>query len=125
MGISSSPSLRSGRRTLVAAWRRKSAIFTPGNRHRPLEGQKHAGPGPLVRHPSPARPPVERDAAAGDFVAGMAHDGVAQRALARAVGPHQGVDLAAANSRLSPLRIGLSRRSRADRRWRGFRSCAY
>ena len=30
MGISSSPSLRSGRRTFVAAWRRKSAIFTPG-----------------------------------------------------------------------------------------------
>ena len=30
MGISSSPSLRSGRRTLVVAWRRKSAIFTPG-----------------------------------------------------------------------------------------------
>ena len=38
---------------------------------------------------------VELDRALGHFVVGVAHDGVAERALAGAVGTHQGVRFAA------------------------------
>ena len=41
--------------------------------------------------------PVQLDPPAGDLVTGVAHDGEPERALARAVRAHQGVDLAPAN----------------------------
>ena len=46
---------------------------------------------------------VERGRALGDLVVRVAHQGVAQGALARAVGPHQGVDLALADREVDPL----------------------
>ena len=46
---------------------------------------------------------VERDRALGHLVVRVAHQGVAQRALARAVGAHQGVDLALADRQVDPL----------------------
>ncbi len=56
------------------------------------------------------------DAALGHFVAGMPHDGVAQRALAGAVGAHQGVNFAAVDLEVHAPenRLAVDRR-RADR----------
>ena len=79
-----------------------------GNRHRPLKGHEHAGPRPVVRlH----RQDIEHrsvildqlDLAVGHFVIRMPHDREAQRALARAVGSHQRVGLAAADFQIHAL----------------------
>ena len=47
------------------------------------------------------------DRAVGHLVRWVAHDRVAQRALARAVGAHQRVGLATVDREVTPLRIGL------------------
>ena len=46
---------------------------------------------------------VEEHGAAGDRVAGPTHDHVGQGRLARAVGAHHGVDLAAAHDQIDAL----------------------
>ena len=79
-----------------------------GNRHRPLEGEEHARPGPLVGlHGEEVVPGAvggdEFDRAGRHLIGGMPHDRIAERALAGAVGTHQGVDLAAADLQVHPL----------------------
>ena len=71
-----------------------------GNRHRPLECHEHARPGPLVGRHREDIPVAQFDRAAGHLVARMAHDGKAERALARPVGPHQGMGLALPNDKI-------------------------
>ena len=78
-----------------------------GDRHRPLEGHEQAGPGPLVRLHRQKSCPSSVMLPAGDLVTGVPHDGEAQRALAGPIGSHQGMDLAAADVQVTPLRIGL------------------
>ena len=95
IGISSSPSLRSGLRTFVVACRRKSAIFTPGIAIGRWKAMKD--PAELVRRVdiSSTSSPFSSMRPAGHLVARVTHDGQAQRALARTVGSHQRVRLAA------------------------------
>src|SRR5690606_27550666 len=61
---------------------------------RVLEGQEHAGGGPLLRLEPEQVLAVEGDRASGDLVALAPGQDVAQRRLAGAVGPHQRVHLA-------------------------------
>ena len=96
MGIRSSPSLRSGRRILLAAWRRKSAIFTPGIATGRWKARNKTRPCPLPRLHRQHVLAVQFDPALRNLVTGVAHDGEAEGALARTVRPHQRVDLAPA-----------------------------
>ena len=80
-----------------------------GNGHGTLKGEEQSGAGPLVRLHRQHVLPVKVDRPAGHFISGMAHDREAQRALARAVGAHQGVDLAAADLQTHALENRLAR----------------
>src|SRR5258708_30229400 len=62
-----------------------------------LEAQEHAGAGALLGLERKDVPLPVADAAGGDLVLGVAHQGVGQRALAGAVGAHQGVDFSLAD----------------------------
>jgi hypothetical protein len=75
----------------------KVGHFHARNRHRPLEGHEDPGPRSLRRVPFQNVLAVELDRALSDFILRVAHDRAGQRALARAVRPHQGVRLAAAD----------------------------
>ena len=66
-----------------------------GDRHGVLEGQEQPGLGALVRLGRGDVLALEGDRALGDLVGGVAEQRVRERRLARAVGAHQGVDLAA------------------------------
>ena len=68
-----------------------------GDGDRPLEGHEQPRAGPLVRFEGQQVDPVELDGPAGDLVTGMTHHGKTERALARTVGTHQRMDLAAMN----------------------------
>ena len=65
--------------------------------HGVLEGQKHAGGRALLRRHRQQVLAVIADLAAGHLVAFPAGEDVGERALARAVGAHDGVDLAGAD----------------------------
>ena len=77
-----------------SAWRRKLRTETPAiscgywkARNMPALPRTSVGPvGDVVA--------LEADAAAGDLVLGAAEQGAGEGGLARAVGPHEGVDLA-------------------------------
>ena len=69
-------------------------VVHAGNLHRVLERHEHAVAGALIGiHVEQVLALVE-NLPFGDLVAGMAGDGARQRALARAVRPHDGVHLA-------------------------------
>ena len=74
-----------------------------GDRRRVLERQEEARLGPLVGLQREEVLAVERGRALGHLVVRVAHQGVAQGALARAVRAHQGVDLALAEREVDPL----------------------
>ncbi len=80
-----------------------------GNGHRILEGQEHPHPGALLDRQFQQVLPLEPHLAASHLIAGMAHDDIGQRALAGAVGSHQGVGLTQANAQVHPFEDGLSR----------------
>ena len=79
--------------------RRYLVIVTPGIDDRVLEGHEEAHAGALVGVGLGDVLAVEEDLALGDLEAGVAHDHVGERRLARAVGAHQRVDLAAVDRR--------------------------
>ena len=62
-----------------------------------LHGQEQSGPGPLPGGEGQQVDAVEGHRTAQDLVAGATHQHVGQRALARAVRSHDGVDLATAD----------------------------
>ena len=66
-----------------------------GDRDRVLEGEEQARLGALVRLGLGDVLALEGDRALGDLVGGVPEQGVRERRLARAVGAHQRVDLAA------------------------------
>ena len=68
-----------------------------GDFHRRLEGQEQSLVRPVFGRKGQQVLAVEGDRAARHFVGGMAHQHIAQRALARAVLSHQGVYLAVAD----------------------------
>ena len=70
---------------------------------RVLEGQEQAELRALVGRELRDVLALEQDLALGDRVAGPAHDHVGQRGLARAVRPHQRVDLALAHRQVDAL----------------------
>ena len=76
----------------------KVGHFDAGNGHRPLERQKDSVSGTIGRlhfqHVVNCAIGINQfDFSARDFIAGMPHDGVAQRAFARAVGAHRAREL--------------------------------
>ena len=71
-----------------------------GDRDRVLEGEEEAELGALVRGHLDDVLAVEEDLALGHLVVGVAHDRVGERRLARAVGAHQGVQLAVADQQV-------------------------
>ena len=77
--------------------------FHARNRDRILKGQKQAEPGPLVRIEGQQIGAVDFDFAAGDLVFRVPRQSVRERALARAVGSHQGVDFARADLQIDPV----------------------
>ncbi len=62
-----------------------------------LEGEEHPRPGPGIGRPGRDVLALEQDPALGDPVAGVAGEGVGEGGLARAVGAHEGVQLARAH----------------------------
>ena len=73
------------------------------DRRRVLEGEEEARLGPLVGLHLQEVDAVDGGRALGHLVVRVARQGVAQGALARAVGAHQGVDLALADRQVDPL----------------------
>ena len=78
------------------------------NGHGPLEGEKHARPSPTVgfhvEHVMGGALGVNQfDRTGGHLVGRVAHDCIAEGALARTVGPHQSMDLAPANRQIDTL----------------------
>ena len=74
----------------------------PGDLLRVLEAEEDAPGGPLVGgQPGDVLTP-EADGAPGDPVGGVGEEGVGERGLAGAVGPHEGVDLALADRQAQP-----------------------
>ena len=94
---------------------RASTSDTPGHLDRVLHGQEQPGLGPLPRRQGQQVLAVEGDPAADHLVAGPAHQHVGQRALARAVGAHHGVDLAAAHLEVDAAQDLLAGRPSARR----------
>ena len=84
-------------------------VVDAGDLDRVLERHEDALAGALVgRHVEQILAFVE-DLAAGDLVARMTGQRARERALARSVGPHDGVDFALVRpTRLTPRRISLS-----------------
>ena len=74
-----------------------------GDLLRVLEGQEHAGLAAHVGRPAGDVLALEQDPARRHLVGGVAEQGVGQRRLARAVGPHQGVHLAGADDQVDAL----------------------
>ena len=74
-----------------------------GDRHRVLEGQEHAEAGALVDRELEEIAALPEHLAGPDHVRGVAHQRVGQGGLARAVGAHDGVDLALADGQVDPL----------------------
>ena len=93
----------SSSRTELTAVRRKFATETPGHLARVLEGEEHAEPRPLVGLELQHVLAHELDGAVRDLVARMAHEHVRERALARPVRAHDGVDLALAHLEVEAL----------------------
>jgi hypothetical protein len=86
-----------------------------GDRHRVLEGEEHAEPRALVDGELKQVVTLPEHLARLDDVGGMAHERVRQGGLARAVGAHDGVDLAVADGQLDPLQdLMLRIRDRGD-----------
>ena len=83
-----------------SAWRRKLMTDTPGMVWGYWKARKTpALPRTSVSH-SVMSSPLNRMRPCGDLVVGAAEQGVGEGGLARAVGPHQGVDLAGAHSEI-------------------------
>ena len=74
-----------------------------GDRDRVLEGHEEAGAGALVRVGLGDVLAEEGDLALGDLERGVAHDDVRERALARAVGAHERVDLTLVHGEVQAL----------------------
>ncbi len=74
-----------------------------GDGHRVLEGEEHAEPGPLVDRELQEILALPEHLAGLDHVRRVAHQGVGEGRLARAVGAHDGVDLALPNGQVDPL----------------------
>jgi hypothetical protein len=85
-----------------------------GDLLRVLEGEEHAGFGPLVGRPPADVVAAEHDRAGGDLVLGRAHQRRRERALARAVGSHDGVDLAGADGQVEPPQDRFGIRAAGD-----------
>ena len=77
--------------------------MTPGIDVGYWKARKMPGLGPFVGLELEQVDAVDGRRALGDFVIRVAHQGVAQRALARAVRPHQGMDLALADRQVDPF----------------------
>ena len=84
-----------------------------GDRLRVLEGEEHPRLGPLVARPVGDVVALERDGPGGDLVLGRAHQRVAERALARPVGTHHGMDLTGLDRRSIPRTISSALRRRS------------
>ena len=74
-----------------------------GNFHRILERQEHALGGALVGRHLQQVFALEQDFAAGDFIARLAGDDMAQRRFAGAVRPHDRVDFALVHGERQPV----------------------
>ena len=92
-----------------SAWRRNWMTGDAGDLLGVLEGEEHARLGPLVGRPVGDVVALERDRAGGDLVLGRAHQRGGERALAGAVGAHDGVHLAGADGQVEALedRLGV------------------
>ena len=88
---------RAARRMRVQRRAQEVHVADAGDLDRVLEGQEHARARALLGCQRQQVLAVERHAAAGDLVALAAGQHVGQRALARAVGSHDGVHLARAD----------------------------
>ena len=75
----------------------------PGHLDGVLHAEEQTGPGPLPGGQGQEVDTVEGHRPLEDLVAGPAHQHMGQRALARPVGAHDGVDLAAAHGQGHPL----------------------
>ena len=78
-----------------------------GNLDRCLEGEEDAGAGALVRAEVGHVLTIEGDGAGGLRVGGVAHDHVAERGLAGAVGAHEHMGLASGNGKVDAVENGL------------------
>ena len=85
-------------RTAIA-WRRKLRTLTPGISSGCWKPRNRPAGGPLVGGEGGDVLALEADAAAGDLVGGVGEEGVGEGRLARAVGAHEGVDLAVGRRR--------------------------
>jgi hypothetical protein len=74
-----------------------------GDRDRILERHEQAGAGALVRLGLGDVLAVEEDLALGDLEVGMPHQGIGQGRLARAVRPHQRMELTRADMQVDAL----------------------
>ena len=91
-----------------------------GDRGRVLEGQEQAEPGSLVGRQLEDVAALPDHLAALDDVGRVAHQGVGEGRLARAVGAHDRVDLALADGQVDPLEdLVVGRRRSARRAGRG------
>ncbi len=80
----------------------------PWNHDGALEGHEQPAPCALVRLQLQQVLAGQIDAALGNFVTRVPHDGEAQCALARAVGTHQRVDFAAADFQIHAAKNRLA-----------------
>ena len=85
----------------------KLALLTPGISHRVLEREEKPLAGAFVGFQAEDFLAVEQDAAAGDLVIRVAGDGLGQRAFARAVQAHDGVNLALGHFQVEAFDDGL------------------
>ena len=77
-------------------------VVHAGDLDRVLEGEEHAFAGPLFRREVEQRVPFEEDLPSGHLVAVAARQHVRQRALARAVRAHDGVDFTRRDAEVDP-----------------------
>ena len=82
-----------------------------GDLHRVLERQEDSLAGPLLRRHGQQVGALVQHLAGGDLIAGAPREDMGQSALARAVGPHDGVHLARSHAEVEPAQdLGLSDR---------------
>jgi hypothetical protein len=78
-------------------------VVDAGDLHRILEPEEDALAGPLLRAHGQQVPAAEADGPGGDLEPLAPGQHVGERALARAVGPHDGMDLARPDPQGEPL----------------------